>query len=100
MVAHIIYNKIDKYIAFCSKKIIKTIIRKKIGFKGLLISDDINMKALKGTIKNKINAICKSGCEIILHCNANAKEMMQIYSSIPLIKNKTLKKVSKLNKLT
>ena len=99
MVAHIIYNKIDKDIACCSKKIIKTIIRKKIGFKGLLISDDINMKALKGTIKNKINAIYKSGCEIILHCNANAKEMMQIYSSIPLIKNKTLKKVSKLNKL-
>ena len=100
MIAHIVYNKIDKEIACCSKEIIKKIIRKKIGFKGLLISDDINMKALKGTIKNKIKAICKSGCEIILHCNANAKEMMQIYSSIPLIENKTLKKVSKLNKLT
>ena len=83
MVAHIIYNKIDKDIACFSKKIIKTKIRKKIGFKGLLISDDINMKALKGTIKNKINTICKSGCEVILHCNANAKEMMQIYTSIP-----------------
>ena len=99
MIAHIVYNKIDKEIACCSKKIIKTIIRKKIGFKGLLISDDINMKALKGTIKNKVKAILKSGCEIILHCNANIKEMMQIYSSIPLIKNKTLKKVSKLNNL-
>ena len=99
MIAHIIYNKIDKTIACCSKKIIKTIIRKEIGFKGLLISDDINMKALKGTIENKIKAIWNSGCEIILHCNANTKEMMQIYSSIPLIKNETLQKVSKLNKL-
>ena len=99
MIAHIVYNKIDKEIACCSKEIIKKIIRKKIGFKGLLISDDINMKALKGTIKNKVKAILKSGCEIILHCNANIKEMMQIYSSIPLIKNKTLKKVSKLNNL-
>ena len=99
MIAHIIYNKIDKEIACCSKKIIKKIIRKKIGFKGLLISDDINMKALKGTIKNKVKAILKSGCEIILHCNANIKEMMQIYSSIPLIKKETLKKVSKLNNL-
>ena len=99
MIAHIVYNKIDKDIACCSKEIIKKIIRKKIGFKGLLISDDINMKALKGTIKNKVKAILKSGCEIILHCNANIKEMMQIYSSIPLIKNKTLKKVSKLNNL-
>ena len=99
MIAHIVYNKIDKDIACCSKEIIKKIIRKKIGFKGLLISDDINMKALKGTIKNKVKAILKSGCEIILHCNANIKEMMQIYSSIPLIKNETLKKVSKLNNL-
>jgi len=99
MIAHIVYNKIDKDIACCSKEIIKKIIRKKIGFKGLLISDDINMKALKGTIKNKVKAILKSGCEIILHCNANIKEMMQIYSSIPLIKNKTLKKISKLNNL-
>ena len=99
MIAHIVYNKIDKDIACCSKEIIKKIIRKKIGFKGLLISDDINMKALKGTIKNKVKAILKSGCEIILHCNANIKEMMQIYSSIPLIKKETLKKVSKLNNL-
>ena len=92
MIAHIIYNKIDNEIACCSKKIIKKIIRKKIGFKGLLISDDINMKALKGTTKKKVQAIWKSGCEIILHCNANIKEMMQIYLSIPLIKNNTLKK--------
>ena len=99
MIAHIIYNKIDKEIACCSKKIIKKIIRKKIGFKGLLISDDINMKALKGTTKKKVQAIWKSGCEIILHCNANIKEMMQIYLSIPLIKNNTLKKINKLNNL-
>ena len=99
MIAHIVYNKIDKEIACCSKKIIKKIIRKKIGFKGLLISDDINMKALKGTTKKKVQAIWKSGCEIILHCNANIKEMMQIYLSIPLIKNNTLKKINRLNNL-
>ena len=99
MIAHIIYNKIDKEIASCSKEIIKKIIRNKIGFKGLLFSDDINMKALKGTTKNKVKAIIRSGCEIILHCNANIKEMMQIYLSIPFIKSKTLKKISKLNNL-
>ena len=99
MIAHIIYNKIDKKIACCSKKIINKIIRKKIGFTGLLFSDDINMKALKGTSKNKVKAIIRSGCEIILLCNANMKEMMQIYLSIPFIKSKTLKKISKLNNL-
>ncbi len=99
MVAHIIYTKIDNVIACYSKKVINKIIRKKIGFKGLLISDDINMKALKGSIKGKVLSILKSGCEIILHCNGNMKEMAQIYSSIPLIKNATLKKVSKLRNL-
>ena len=99
MVAHIIYKKIDKIIACCSKKIIKKIIRKEIGFQGLLISDDINMKALKGTTKKKVKSILKSGCEIILHCNANIKEMVEIHSSIPLIENKTFKKVRKLNDL-
>ena len=96
MIAHIIYSKIDNNVACCSKKIIKNIIRKKIGFKGLLISDDINMKALKGSIKTKIGKILNSGCEIILHCNANIKEMTEIYSSIPSINNATLKKVNKL----
>ena len=99
MVAHIIYSKIDKEIACYSKKVIEKIIRKKIGFKGLLISDDINMKALKGTIKDKVLSILKSGCEVILHCNGNMKEMTQIHSSIPLIKNTTLKKISKLSNL-
>ena len=99
MVAHIIYTKIDKAIACYSKKVIEKIIRKKIGFKGVLISADINMKALRGTIKNKVLSILKSGCEVILHCNANMKEMVQIHSSIPLIKNTTLKKINKLSNL-
>ena len=60
MVAHIIYTKIDNVIACYSKKVINKIIRKKIGFKGLLISDDINMKALKGSIKGKVLSILKT----------------------------------------
>lgn len=96
MVAHIIYNKIDNKIACESSIIIKKIIRKKIGFKGLLFSDDINMKALKGSIKSRVNKILSSGCEIILHCNANMSEMKEIHSSIPFINSNVLKKVSKL----
>ena len=61
MVSHIIYSKIDKKVACYSKKIIKNIIKKKIGFKGLLISDDINMKALKGSINHRVVNILESG---------------------------------------
>ena len=99
MVAHIIYNRIDNKLACYSKIIIEKIIRKKIGFTGLLFSDDINMKALKGSIKSRVKNILNSGCDIILHCNANLNEMVQIYKAIPLIKNKTLKKVSVIKRL-
>ena len=47
----------------------------------------------------EVLSILKSGCEVILHCNANMKEMVQIHSSIPLIKNTTLKKINKLSNL-
>ena len=54
------------------------------------------MKALKGSIKSRVNKILSSGCEIILHCNANMSEMKEIHSSIPFINSNVLKKVSKL----
>ena len=67
--------------------------------KNLLISDDINMKALKGTVENRVKRILRAACDIILHCNANMKEMNKIYSSIPLTKSKVLKKISKIKDL-
>ena len=99
MVSHIIYSKIDNKAACVSKKIINKIIRKKIGFKGILFSDDINMKALKGSLKNKVKLILSSGCDVILHCNGNLKQMIEIHSVIPFIKNNVLKKVNRIKYL-
>jgi len=95
MTAHIIYKSYDsKNTATHSKTIIDEVIRGHIGFKGILISDDISMKALKFDIKtNSIKAL-NAGCNLILHCNGKIKEMNQLAKIIPIIDNFTQKKTS------
>ena len=95
MTAHIIYKSYDSInTATHSKKIIDEVIRNHIGFKGILISDDISMKALKFDIKtNSIKAL-KAGCNLILHCNGKIDEMNALSKIIPKIDNFTQKKTS------
>ena len=94
MTAHIIYKDIDQInTATHSSKIIE-IIRKKIGFKNIIVSDDISMKALKDSIKiNTIKAI-SAGCNLILHCNGNHSEMRIVAENTPLIDSLVIKKTS------
>ena len=98
MIAHIIYKQIDSLLAPTSKVIIEKIIRKKIRFKGLLISDDINMKAIKGSLTKKIQNILFAGCDIILHCSGNVKEIKHIQRVIPTINKHTFKKLNLIKK--
>ena len=95
MTAHIVYQSYDKLNpATHSKIVIKDVIRKNIGFKGLLISDDISMKALtKDLSYNAIKAI-DSGCNLVMHCNGNLREMNKIVKVIPTIDNFTRKKTA------
>ena len=94
MTAHIIFNKIDKInTATHSKKIIK-IIRKKIGFKNILISDDLSMKSLKDDLKTKTIKTFSAGCNIALHCNGNLREMKIVGENSPLLSRFIIKKTS------
>ena len=95
MTAHILYTKIDKKnVATISKKIIYNIIRKKIGFKGILISDDISMKALKyDLVTNAIKSL-EAGCNLVLYCAGNIDDNFKLIKSIPFIDKFTLKKTS------
>ena len=99
MTAHILYLKIDKYNnATHSTEIINRIIRKSIGFKGILISDDISMKALKyDIVKNADNAL-KAGCNLVLYCWGKLPEMKKILSRMPYIDSFTMKKTSEFYK--
>ena len=79
MTAHIIYSAIDEnYPATTSRKIIQEVIRKEIGFSGLLISDDLSMGALEGSLGERARASLQAGCDIVLHCNGNLSEMLEI----------------------
>ena len=95
MTAHIIYEMFDnKNTATHSKIIINKVIRNHIKFKGLLISDDISMKSLKYRLeKNALKAL-ESGCNLVLHCNGNIREMILLAKHIPKIDKFTQKKTS------
>ena len=99
MTAHIIYKDIDKLnTATHSKKIIE-LIRNKIRFKGILITDDISMKSLKYSIKENTLRAFSAGCNLVLHCNGNYKEMLVVANNSPLITKHIIKKTSQFYKI-
>ena len=99
MTGHIIFNKIDSQNTVThSKKIIK-LIRNKIGFKNIIISDDLSMKSLKGSIGENTIKTFNSGCNIVLHCNGDFKEMEIVAKNSPLIDKFILKKTSQFYKI-
>ena len=99
MTAHILYNKIDgRNNATHSKIVIKKIIRKEIGFKGILISDDISMKALKHGIVKNAKLAHQAGCNLVLYCAGNTQEIKKLLKETPYIDNFTMKKTSEFYK--
>ena len=99
MTAHIIYESIDNVnTATHSKKVIN-LIRSKIKFKNLIMSDDISMKGLKFSIeKNTIKAF-SAGCNLVLHCNGKFKEMMIVARNSPKVSKFIIKKTSQFYKI-
>ena len=86
MVAHIIYSQIDPDLpSTLSKTIINDIIRKEIGFDGLLFTDDLDMKALEsyGTISERANLSLQAGCDIALYCWAKLDVMERLAADLP-----------------
>ena len=99
MTAHIIYKDIDRiYTATHSKKII-ILIRNKIKFENLLISDDISMKSLRFSIKLNINKAFNAGCNLVLHCNGKYNEMITVAENSPKINDFIIKKTSQFYKI-
>jgi beta-N-acetylhexosaminidase len=79
MTAHIVYTALDEgQPATLSHAIISNIIRGQLGFNGLILSDDLNMKALRGTLPTNTAACLAAGCDVALHCSGNIDEMQAI----------------------
>ena len=99
MTAHAVYPIYDPYYtATHSKIIINEIIRNDMNFKGLLISDDISMKSLKYSLEENALKAIHAGCNLVLHCNGNIREMSKLIKVIPRIDKFTQKKTSQFYK--
>ena len=93
MTAHILYKKIDsKNLATFSTYIIKNIIRKKLNFNGILISDDISMKALSSNLSSNADKALNAGCNLVLYCKGDIKESSKLLKNLRFIDNFTKKK--------
>ncbi|MGE0151663.1 MAG: beta-N-acetylhexosaminidase [Reyranellaceae bacterium] len=84
MTAHVLYTAIDaQRPATTSPVVIERIVRGMIGFQGLLLSDDLSMQALGGTLADRAKAALAAGCDIALHCNGKLDEMAQVADTTP-----------------
>ena len=94
MTGHLIFNQIDKDNTVTHSRKMIDIIRKKVGFRNLLISDDLSMKRLKKGLKINTIDTFKAGCNLALHCNGKLKEMEIVGKNSPLISKFIIKKTS------
>ena len=99
MTAHILYSKIDsKNVSTFSNKVIK-LIRNKIGFKGILMSDDISMKALKYDLITNAKKSLEAGCNLVLYCSGNIRDNFKLIKNVPYIDKFTSKKTSEIYRI-
>ena len=99
MTGHIIFSKIDKENTVTHSKKLIRLIREKIKFNNIIISDDLSMKSLKSSLEeNTINTF-KAGCNLALHCNGNLNEMTTVGKNSPIINKFIIKKTSQFYKI-
>jgi beta-N-acetylhexosaminidase len=93
MTAHVVFSALDPaHPATTSATMIEQVIRGVIGFQGLLMSDDVSMNALAGSIAQRTHAIVTAGCDMVLHCNGKLDEMRAVASETPLLTGKALER--------
>jgi len=91
MTAHVVFSALDPvHPATTSATIVEQVIRRVIGFQGLLMSDDVSMNALSGSIAERTRAIFSAGCDMVLHCNGKLEEMRQVAAETPELSGKAL----------
>ena len=83
MTAHVVYDAIDSSLcATLSPTVISKVIRDEIGFQGLLLTDDLSMRALSGSFEERARESLAAGCDIVLHCNGDMGEMRAVRDGV------------------
>jgi beta-N-acetylhexosaminidase len=86
MTAHVVFTAFDPVLPVTtSATMIREVIRGLIGFDGLLMTDDISMGALSGSIAERTRAALAAGCDLVLHCNGRLDEMRAVAAAAPLL---------------
>ena len=89
MSAHVVYTAVDPdNPATTSRKVIGDVIRGSIGFDGLLMTDDLSMKALKGDFESRARSALAAGCDMVLHCNGRMDEMKPVVAGTKTLAGK------------
>jgi beta-N-acetylhexosaminidase len=93
MTAHVVYTSLDaERPATLSRTIISEVIRGEIGFRGLLMSDDLSMKALSGTLTERTRLALDAGCDVVLHCNGRLEEMQEVATAAGPLRGMSLRR--------
>jgi beta-N-acetylhexosaminidase len=96
MTAHVVFSALDPaQPATTSATIIEQVIRGVIGFEGLLMSDDVSMNALAGSIAERTRAVFAAGCDMVLHCNGKLDEMREVARETPELSGKPLQRAAR-----
>jgi beta-N-acetylhexosaminidase len=93
MTAHVVFGALDPLVpATISARIVRDVIRDSIGFAGLLMSDDISMQALSGSVGERSKAAIAAGCDMVLHCNGKMPEMREVAAAVPVLAGEALRR--------
>jgi beta-N-acetylhexosaminidase len=85
MTAHVVFTALDERPATISRKVVQEIMRGELGFDGLIMTDDISMKALSGSFAQKSRAAIRAGCDLVLHCHGIMDEMVAVAGAVPVM---------------
>jgi len=95
MTAHVVFTAIDPVApATISATIVRDVIRGSIGYQGLLMTDDISMRALSGTVGERTRAAIAAGCDAVLHCNGEMPEMRAVAAEAPVLAGDALRRAA------
>ena len=95
MTAHVVFTAIDAVApATTSAAIVRDVIRGSIGYQGLLMSDDISMGALRGSLGERTRSAISAGCDLVLHCNGEMDEMLAVSAAAPQLEGEAARRAT------
>jgi beta-N-acetylhexosaminidase len=95
MTAHVVFTAFDPVApATSSASIVRHVIRDSIGFRGLLMSDDVSMGALSGSLGERTKAAITAGCDVVLHCNGKMADMTAVAAEAPLLSGEAARRAA------